>query len=270
MIESSREATHIGSTAPDVAARRGAVSIHQAEDVGMRGAAHPDDPQAVIDTLLIVERLAITFYYTALTSPAIMHDHRLGGPSADPNNPGLPPGGDPSNVRFLQAALDAEVKHAAALVAAGAVSPYGRFHFPTSAFTHAGSSVSRSSFLGVLEIIERVCVGAYAAAVDQFLAIGRTDLATVAAQIMGVEAEHRVLGRVIAAMHPPNNLTIEGAPFAAMDGVRAALDPFLTGKRYLFADGATRVVTVPAKAQTHRVIGPHGTRRVSNFLLSGG
>src|SRR5437764_11444717 len=83
---------------------------------------------------LVYERLAITLYYTALTTPAVMRDRRLAGPSGDPRDPGLPPGGNPANVRILQAALDAEVKHAAALAQARVASPSTHFYLPASTF----------------------------------------------------------------------------------------------------------------------------------------
>ncbi len=255
---------------PDATRPDGVAHAYGGTVAATRYAAHPATLQSIVDTLLIVERLMATFYYGALTSPEIMHDPRLGGRSADPNNPGLPPGGNPSNVRYLQAALDAEVKHAAALAATGAVSPNRRFYVPANSFERVGSSVSQTSFLGMMEILERLCVAAYATAIDQFVALGRADLAGVAAALMGVEAEHRALGRVIAAIRPANNLTLEQAPFAGLDALRAALNPFLTGKRYLFATGSARAVAVPTKAQTDRVIGKHGTRQVHNFLLLGG
>ena len=50
-----------------------------------------DSVQSILNTALIVERLTVTFYYKALTTPAVLHNRSLGGPSADPNNPGLPP-----------------------------------------------------------------------------------------------------------------------------------------------------------------------------------
>ncbi len=269
MMTSSRVDTPTGPAAPGVTRRDGVAHAYGGKVDATRSAAHPATLQSIVDTLLIAERLMVTFYYAALTSPALMHDPRLGGPSADPNNPGLPPGGNPSHVRYLQAALDAEVKHATALAATGAVSPYQRFYFPASSFERVGNSVSQTSFLGMMEILERLCVAAYATAVDQFVALGRADLAGVAAALMGVEAEHRALGRVIAAIRPANNLTLEQEPFAGLDALRAALDPFLTGRRYLFASDTVRAA-LPAPAQTVRVIGGHGTRQVHNFLLLGG
>jgi len=169
MMTSSRVDTPTGPAAPGVTRRDGVAHAYGGKVDATRSAAHPATLQSIVDTLLIAERLMVTFYYAALTSPALMHDPRLGGPSADPNNPGLPPGGNPSHVRYLQAALDAEVKHATALAATGAVSPYQRFYFPASSFERVGNSVSQTSFLGMMEILERLCVAAYATAVDQFV-----------------------------------------------------------------------------------------------------
>lgn len=220
----------------------------------------------VVNTLLTAEHLMVAFYYTGLTSPQVMHNRALGGPSADPNNPGLPPGGAPSNVRFLQAALDAEVKHAASLTSAGAVSPYAGFYFPPSTFRYMGTTGEHGSFLGVMEILETMCEGAYIAALREFLRLGYPNLATVAGQIMGVESEHRTLGRTIARVSPPNNLTLVKEPFHCIGDVATALRPFLTGRRYLFAPDATRAIALPTEAQTTRVVGKYGTRQVRTFL----
>src|SRR5436305_15312045 len=108
---------------------------------------------------LVYERLAITLYYTALTTPAVMRDRRLAGVSGDPHDPGLPPGGNPANVRILQAALDAEVKHAAALAQAGATSPITHFYFPTSTFHQLGSVQDARTSLGVAHPSEAASVG---------------------------------------------------------------------------------------------------------------
>jgi hypothetical protein len=79
-----------------------------------------DTVQSILNTALAAERIATTLYYAALTTPAVMRSSALAGRSGNPNDPGLPPGGSPQHVRFLQAALDAELKHAALLSAAGA------------------------------------------------------------------------------------------------------------------------------------------------------
>ncbi len=232
---------------------------------GAISGAAPDTVEEVVDTLLVAEQLMMTFYYTALTSPPVMHDHRLGGPSADPNNPGLPPGGMPRNVRFLQAALDAEVKHAAAARSAAATGGRPGFYFPTATFARLGSSAEEGSFLGVLDTLETMCVGIYIAAARQFLRVGRPDLARVAIQIMGVEAEHRMLGRAIGAARPANNLTLEPAPYTAVGGASEVVRPFVTGRG--FPAGKPTAVAVPTAAQANRVIGRNRTRFVAHFRV---
>src|SRR5882724_11311998 len=58
-------------------------------------AACSDSLATIINTALAAERLATTFYYTALTSKELMSDSQLGGSSIDPNHPGTPPNGTP-------------------------------------------------------------------------------------------------------------------------------------------------------------------------------
>jgi hypothetical protein len=225
-----------------------------------------DTAQSILNTALAAERIATTLYYAALTTPAVLRTSRLGGGSADPNKPDLPPHGNPQHVRFLQAALDAELKHAALLSAAGARSPYTHFYFPPTTFQHLGTSGDPGSFLGIVEILETAMSGLYVAAAARCFGIGRPDLAALATQLMGVEAEHRTLGRVIGDVRPPNDLTLAPAPFACVGAVDAVLRPFLTGQRFLFARDATAAVALPSAARARRVIGKYGTRRLRRFL----
>jgi hypothetical protein len=213
---------------------------------------------------LVYERFAITLYYTALTTPAVMRDRRLAGVSGDPHNPGLPPGGNPANVRILQAALDAEVKHAAALAQAGAASPITHFYFPASTFHQLGSVRDARTFLGLAYASEAACVGLYLVLLNQLWHLGRRDLTPFVAEVLGVESEHRMLSRVIADVDPANDLTIEAAPFAALSDAEKALRPFLTGKGV--AGGAARAIALPTVAQTARAINKHGTHVVTRFL----
>ncbi len=231
-----------------------------------RPTLYADTIHSILSAALMTERLTTTLYYQALTTPAILRDSRLCGLSADPNRPGQAPNGAPQHVRFLQAALDAEVKHAALLTNAGAVSPHREFYFPPMTFARLGLSTHRDSFLGVLEMLEAASVAMYIAAAGQFARLGRHDLTALAGQIMGIEAEHRALGRVIAGMRPPNNLTLETASFTHSGAIGAALHPFLTGERFPFADGATKATMLPSRAQTAYVVGKYGTRRIHRFL----
>ena len=229
-----------------------------------RGNATTTTVRSSLALALVYERLAITLYYTALTTLAVMRDPRLAGVFGDPNDPGLPPGGNPANVRILQAALDAEVKHAAALAQAGATSPITHFYFPASTFQQLGSVQDAGTFLGVTHVVETACVGLYLVLLNHLGRLGRRDLAQFVVQVLGVESEHRMLSRVIADVDPANNLIIEAAPFSALADADKALRPFLTGKG--LAGGAARAVALPTAAQTARVIRTHGTRIVTNFV----
>lgn len=236
----------------------------QADDAAQ--GACTDSVRGILETALVAEQIATTFYYAALNSPAVLRNSQLGGLSADPNDPGLPPNGDPHHVRMLQAALDAEAKHADLLSKAGATSPYKRFYFPPNTFKGLGTSVAPDSFLGVLERLEALSIGLYVAATGQLLRLSRPDLATLATVIMGVEAEHRTLGRILAGVLPPNNLTLESAGFTCAGDARGALTPFLTGRRYLFAPDATTATALPSRAHIARVVGKYSTRRLRRFL----
>jgi len=248
----------IGMDAPAESRRTGRAQ-------GAISGAAPDTVEEVVDTLLVAEQLMTAFYYTALTSPAVMRDHRLSGPSADPNNPGLPPGGTPRNVRFSQAALAAVYTPAPAGGRAAATAGRPGFYFPAATFARLGSPAEEGSFLSMLDTLETMCVGVYIAAARQFLRVGRPDLARVATQIMGVEAEHRMLGRVIGAVLPANNLTLERAPYASVSGAGEVLRPFVTDKGV--AAGKTLAVAVPTTAQANRVIGRNHTHFVAHFRV---
>jgi hypothetical protein len=222
---------------------------------------------------LVAEQLASTFYYTVLTSRQMMSDSQLGGSSTDPNHPGLPPNGNPGNVRFLQAALDAEAKHAAVLLASGAVPKFTHFYFPATTFQPRctpgqlctlGSSSDPTSFLGVLDVLETAFVGAYLAAILAFVKLGHPAAADLAANVAAVESEHLVVGRTISGVMPGNNLSLQPLPFAAAADAAGALQPFLTGVG--FAHGATPAIPLPTSDQIHTVVGKESTRVVARFL----
>jgi len=223
-----------------------------------------DSVRTIIDTALAAERVAMAFYYTVLTTPVLLHDRRLGGHVATLSEVGRRRTGMPGHVRYLQAALDAEAKHAAMLAAAGASSPVRRAYFPLGTFERLGTSADRHSALGVLDTLEAAFVDAYAVAVSQLLRLGRRDLARVTARIMGVEAEHRVLGRGISGIAPANNLTLESVPFACASDVGKALRPFITG--HGLPRGST-AIKVPTKAQIAGVVGTYGTRIVRMYVM---
>jgi len=88
------------------------------------------------------------------------------------------------------------------LASGGAKASIEHFHFPATAFHELGSAQQPGTFLGVLESLETAFTDAYTVAVGQLLQLRHPDLAQLAAQIMGVEAERRVLGRVIGGALP--------------------------------------------------------------------
>src|SRR5919202_4063037 len=255
---SSRGTFLRGAVAAGVSTALAGASVTLAPDASAAETC-PDTVSSILATLLLTERLATTFYYTALTSPGVMGNSQLGGSSTDALDPGLPPNGNPPHVRCLQAALDAESKHAALLAQAGATSPHTQFYFPRATFTQMGTSTDPHTFLGVLDHLETVAVGAYIAAVHALASLGHVDLAGLTAGIAGVEAEHRMLGRLLAGLKPANNLTLERMPFAHVSAAAPALRPFLTGRG--FALGAIGPLALP----TH-LVGKYGTLLVRRFL----
>jgi hypothetical protein len=237
-----------------------------------RGDSVDSEFRAGLSIALIAEQLATTFYYTVLTSKQMMSDSQLGGSSTDPNHPGIPPNGNPANVRFLQAALDAETKHAAALIEAGASSPYTRFYFPASTFTpickagqlcNLGNSDDPTTFLGVLDALESAFVAAYLAGIRAFISLGHPAAAEVAANIVAVEAEHLFVGRVISGAQPSNDRAMQTASFAMLSDAATALRPFLTGQAF---PGGAVSLPLPNKAQIATVVGTANTRQIARFL----
>jgi hypothetical protein len=252
-----------GAVAAGLGAALAGARLPWAPDASAAGPC-PDTVPGMLATLLLTERLATTFYYTALTSPGVMGHRQLGGSSTDALDPGLPPNGNPSHVRALQAALDAESKHAALLAQAGARTRQTQFYFPRATFTQLGTSTDPQTFLGVLDQLETAAVGAYIAAVSALVRLRRADLVGLAAGIAAVEAEHRMLGRLLAGLTPANNLTLEREPFACVSEAAPPLRPFLTGQG--FVHGALGPLALPSAAQTAHLVGKYGTRLVPRFL----
>jgi hypothetical protein len=210
-----------------------------------------DTVKEIFTAALIAEDLATTFYYNALVGPVI-EDVNLAGPGGTAIN--VEPSGNPGNVNYLQAALTQEISHADLFrsllgISGPAADPVQTFYFP------AGSFDTLSAFTGLLDDLENAFIGAYLNAIQEFAAksahVDDGDgnrytaeqldyFAKVSATIMGVEAEHRVLGRVISNTNPANNLAYEQTDGlnAVSNGPKsavAALTPFLspgTGPSY--------------------------------------
>ena len=233
-----------------------------------------DTPAQIFTAALIAEDLATTFYYNGLTGKVIQ-DPNLAGAGGTATT--VTSSGNAGNVQYLQAALSEEISHANLMRTllggtAASADPVQMFYLPTGCFD------TLTSFLGVLDALENAFIGAYLEAVRGFafmsalLQNGNVAGYTlngvgfnaqqvqyysqVCASIMGVEAEHRVLGRVIGNSNPANNVCYEqtdglDAVYNGSTSAVAALTPFLspgtglTGYSFASALAGQAAVAVP-------------------------
>ena len=220
-----------------------------------------DTVAEIFTAALIAEDLATTFYYNVLVGPVIQ-DPNLAGPGGSATN--VMPSGNFGNVNYVQAALSEEISHANLFrsllgISGPSADPVQTFYFPSTAFQ------TLSGFTSLLDALENAFIGAYLNAVQEFASRAATIgiikqyypkdpdskydatqleyFAKVAASIMGIECEHRVLGRVISNTNPANNLNYEQtdgltAVYNGPTSAVAALTPFLTpstGQAYSLA-----------------------------------
>jgi hypothetical protein len=153
------------------------------------------------------ERIGIAFYGNALGS---------GSPFSVSGDPATHTLLNSGHRVYFQAAFNQETSHLAALIANGGNFGFGHFEFPAGTFGSSGSMLQMGQSL------ESIFIGAYLGAVKA----GATDgtslgifVAEVAAQICGIECEHRVLINDIAAMSPPNDRFYEGDVLAPPSGI---------------------------------------------------
>src|SRR2546421_1559670 len=225
---------------------------------GTTGAAEParvggctESIQDLLNVGLTIELAVTTFYYTGLTSKAVVSDPKVAGSSANVN--AVARNGNPQNTANLQAALDQEQKHAQILASAGAVSSFRHFYFPASAFASLGHTRRAGTFLWVLDHLETACVAFYLAALRRFAVLGRSDLAVLAVRNLAVECEHRALYRAISEDDPANNITLPVDQFTCAGDAVRVLTPYLTGRG--FPSQVTRAIGIPSRARTAPVIG---------------
>lgn len=128
---------------------------------------------------------------------------------------------------YLQAALDEERQHLDFLLSQGAALPPAHFFFPPGIFDDL------PAFLALLDTLENAFIGAYLAAVQSFSRLGQPLLAEIAGQILGVECEHRVLGRVIARQRLPHDRCFARAGYDCLAQAAADLAPFVNGDAQL-------------------------------------
>ena len=144
------------------------------------------------------ERIGIAFYGNALGS---------GSPYSAAGDPAEHTLLNSSHRGYFTAAFNQESSHLAALLTNGGSFPFGHVAFPAGTFGNAGS------MLAMGQSLESIFIGAYLGAVKAGAAAGTSlgiFVAEVAAQICGIECEHRVLINDIAGVSPPNDRFYEG------------------------------------------------------------
>jgi len=209
-----------------------------------------DTALEIFTAALIAEDLATTFYYNGLVGGVIM-DPNLAGTGGTATTTAA--NGNEGNVEYIRAALSEEIMHANLLRTLigsnnGQNDPVQTFYFPTGTFDTLGP------FLGVLDALENAFIGAYLNAAIEFAQMAADTKAGIAHQldsngkripsatleyyaqvsaaIMGVESEHRVLGRVISNTNPANQLCYEQTDgltsvYNGKSSAVIALTPFL-------------------------------------------
>jgi hypothetical protein len=212
-----------------------------------QGTSVIDTPQEIFTAALVAEDLANVFYYNVLIGPVIQNVN-LAGPGGSAKN--ITSSGSVSNVGYIRAALYEEIQHAQLFRQllgsdSNANDPYQTFYLDSAAFSDF------NTFINTLIALEQAFIGAYLAAILEFSSLagqGKTltfggqqfspatlaYFAQVSASILGVEAEHRAVGRSISpALIPANNLNYEQTDgiltvYNGSSSAVAALTPFLT------------------------------------------
>jgi hypothetical protein len=152
------------------------------------------------------ERIGIAFYGNALGG---------GSPYSVAGDPATNTLLNQSHRHYFTAAFNQETSHLAALLANGGAFPFGHFGFPGGTFDNA------PPMLAMGQKLESIFIGAYLGAVKAGASDGSSlgvFVAEVAAQICGIECEHRVLINDIAGIDPPNDRFYEGDVLAPPSG----------------------------------------------------
>ncbi len=231
---------------------------------GVQDPITKDTPAEIFTAALIAEDLATTFYYNGLVGPVIQ-DPNLAGPGGTATH--VNSAGNFGNVDYLRAALTEEIAHANLFrallgIPTHAKDPVQTFYFPAGVFDTLGP------FIATLEALENAFIGAYLNAIVEFARMASVAgtgsnytyrqlsyYSEVAGSILGVESEHRVLGRVISNSNPANNRDYElvDGIYSVYNGSHSAvvaLTPFLTpstGPAYSLAEAIANASSVDVK-----------------------
>lgn len=231
-----------------------------------------DTPAEIFTAALVAEDLATTFYYNVLIGEVIQ-DVNLAGAGGTATN--VKPNGSVSNVGYIRAALTEEYLHGSLFrsllnISSAAKDPYQTFYFKPSVFE------TLNGFIYQLEALETAFIGAYMAAIQQFALLAGAGksltfagvtykpsdfayFAKIAASILGVESEHRALGRAISpTLIPANQLAYESTAgltsvYNGSGSAVAALTPFLS--RGSGTDGYSLMTAINNRTKVNLVVG---------------
>lgn len=162
-----------------------------------------DDVETILNLAATAETLACTLYYAVLTTGEIPFTE--------------------VDVFYLTSALDAELQHLEFLNANGGEALTEEFYFPEDVFTDL------SVFVPTTEALETAFVAAYLAATRRAAELGNPLLATTAAQVAAIEAQHLALVRVMGDLQPANNISLAEAKLYNVSDAVPLLQPFLEG-----------------------------------------
>lgn len=163
---------------------------------GMKSARAADDPVMDFGNAAVgAERIGIAFYSNALGEESPF------GVATDLAKGTLL---NSAHRTYFVAARNEEDTHRSVLQSLGLDFPFSVFQFP------AGTFDSAAAMLAFGEQLESVFIGAYLGAIKVAANATNSFIAEAAAQIVGIECEHRVLIRDIAGEDPPNDRFFEG------------------------------------------------------------
>lgn len=186
-----------------------------------------DDPQTILNLATTAEALACTSYFTAINSADAL-------------------GLTDEQTSQLRAFLDAEVKHKQFLEANGGQALTLDFYTPVGLFEDLDLFVSTTNTL------ENLFVAAYLAATRRFAELGNPLLAATTAQVMGTEAEHQALIRLMGGLQPSFQVLKE-ALFYNTSEVAPFAQPFLEG-----GDGFEGPASFPGDEAIAALVGDEG------------
>lgn len=198
-----------------------------------------DDPQTILNLAATAETFACVHYFTAINSADALQ---------------LSAG----EISQLRAFLDSELKHKQFLEANGAQALATEFFVPENLFS------DRNVFVQTTNTAENWFVAAYLAATRRFAELGESLLAATTAQVMGVEAEHQALIRLMGGLQPSFQ-TLKEPLFWNTSEVAPLFQPFLEG-----ADGFVGPAAFPGAEAIAALVGDEGVTNVTPFIQLNG